>query len=298
MSIAGGRHKAVERAAALGCDCVQLFTGSPRSFPSAPMQLQLGKSLTKNNKQRGGAAIDEDTAKRFQQALAECGVAHPLAHSSYLINLASPDRELWQKSLDAYVEELRRATILGIPYVVIHPGSYTQSTLRQGIRRIVRALNRIHTETRSIAAACLLETTAGQGTSIGSDFDHFAMILEGVREPERLGVCFDTCHAFAAGYSFATPEEYEAMMAKVDATIGLGKIKAFHLNDSGRELGSGVDRHAHIGRGRMGLAPFRLVLRDRRFRDVPMYLETPKGEENGQDFDAINLQTLRALAGE
>jgi deoxyribonuclease-4 len=161
------------------------------------------------------------------------------------------------------------------------------------MRRIIRALNRIHKETRGMAVECLLETTAGQGTSLGWQFEHLARIIEGVREPDRVGICFDTCHVFAAGYRMGTRDEYEDTMGSLHALVGLRRIKAFHLNDSARELGSRVDRHAHIGRGKMGRQPFRFLLADPRFESVPMYLETPKGQERGVDLDAINLKTLR-----
>jgi deoxyribonuclease-4 len=254
--------------------------------------------LTKNDDQRRAAPITAEQAERFRIALRECGVGHPLAHDSYLVNLASPDEDLWRKSIAAFVHELERAETLGIPFVVTHPGSYTTSTLRAGIRRIVRALNQIHKATRGMAAQCLLETTAGQGTALGWRFEHLAMILDGVKEPERLGVCFDTCHAFAAGYPLAGRQQYEETMAGLDAAVGLWRVKAFHLNDSAREFGSRVDRHAHIGRGKLGLEPFRLLLADERFQAIPMYLETPKGQEHGVDLDVINLQTLRRLAAQ
>jgi deoxyribonuclease-4 len=275
MSIAGGYDRAVQRARDAGCCCVQLFT--------------------KNNTQWRAVPITREQADRFHQAVRECGMSHPLAHDSYLINLASPDEDLWQKSLRAFVEELERAEILGIPYVVTHPGSYTESTPGAGIRRIVRALNRILKETRGMKAQCLLETTAGQGTSLGWRFEHLAMILDRVKEPERLGVCLDTCHVFAAGYAMGTRQQYEETLGSFDAMVGISRIKAVHLNDSARELGSRVDRHAHIGRGKMGLEPFRFLLSDPRLQSVPMYLETPKGQEHGEDLDVINLATLRGL---
>ena len=277
MSIAGGYHRAVERAAAAGMATCQLFT--------------------KNNNQWQAKPITPDEAQRFRAALSELGISHPLAHDAYLINLASPDKTLWRKSVDAFVEELRRAEILGIPHVVTHPGAYTTGTEARGLRRIVRSLNEIHARTRGIRAECLLETTAGQGTSLGWRFEQLARILDGVKDPERLGVCFDTCHVFAAGYAMATEQEYRATMRAFNATVGLKQIRAFHLNDSRRPLGSRVDRHAHIGRGEMGPKPFRHLLRDRRFRKIPMYLETPKGCEKGVDLDVINLKRLRRLAG-
>jgi len=278
MSIAGGYHKAVEHAHAAGCDCVQLFT--------------------KNNSQWRAREITADEARRFRAALARLGITHPIAHDAYLINLASPDRRLWRKSVDAFVEELRRAELLGIPWVVTHPGAFTTGTEARGLRRVIRALDEIHAQARGIRAQCLLETTAGQGTSLGWRFEHLAAILAGVKDPDRLGVCLDTCHVFAAGYPMGTEKEYRATMKAFNTTVGLKQIKAFHLNDSRRELGSRVDRHAHIGRGEMGLEPFRRLLADRRFRKVPMYLETPKGTQDGVDLDVTNLGTLRRLTRE
>ncbi|OHB86278.1 MAG: deoxyribonuclease IV [Planctomycetes bacterium RBG_16_64_12] len=276
MSISGGYRAAVERAAACGCDCVQLFT--------------------KNNNQWHAKQITPEEAEQFRKALSELGVSHPAAHDAYLINLASPDKAIWRKSVDAFIVELRRADTLGIPHLVAHPGAYTTSSEALGLGRVVRALDEIHGQTRAVRCKCLLETTAGQGTSLGWRFEHLATILDGAKDPDRLGICFDTCHVFAAGYPMGNQKEYRATMTALNATVGLDQIRAFHLNDSRRALGSRVDRHAHIGRGMMGLEPFRLLLADRRFRKTPMYLETPKGEENGVDLDAINLSVLRALA--
>jgi deoxyribonuclease-4 len=275
MSIAGGYHRAVEAAARCDCDCVQLFT--------------------KNNNQWRAREITDQEAARFQAACAELGVGSPLSHSSYLINLAAPDRALWKKSLDAFVVELQRAARLGIPYVVLHPGSYTTSSEEAGLKAIIRALNEIHRQTRGIASRCLLENTAGQGTSLGWRFEQLAEILGGVQDPDRLGICVDTCHVFAAGYPLTTRQEYLATIRQLRDTVGLEQIQAFHLNDSKRERGSRVDRHAHIGRGHIGLEAFRHLLNDRRFRRVPMYLETPKGQEKGRDLDAVNLGVLRGL---
>jgi deoxyribonuclease IV len=276
-SIAGGYDKAVERARLCGCDCVQLFT--------------------KNNSQWAGGDITADEAKRFSDALDTFAITDPLAHDSYLINLASPDPLLWRKSVDALVAELHRAEILGIPYVVAHPGAFTTADEAAGLRNIVMALDEVADRTADLNARCLLETTAGQGTSLGWRFEQFAAILDGVKQPDRLSFCFDTCHVFAAGYPLSTQKEYQATMAAFDRLVGLNRIKAFHLNDSCRELGSRIDRHEHVGRGRLGLEPFRLLLSDPRFRDVPMYLETPKGEENGEDLDAVNLRVLRSCIG-
>ena len=274
-SIAGGYYKSVEIARRVGCDCVQLFT--------------------KNNNQWRAKELTDDDAARFQAALKEHKISHPLAHDSYLINLASPDPILWKKSVDSFVVEMLRADRLGIPYVVTHPGAHTTSSEEAGIAAIIRALNEVHKQTRGIRSHCLLETTAGQGSCLGCRFEHLAAILDGVKNPDGMGICVDTCHVFAAGYPLGTEKEYKATLRALDKTVGLTLVKAFHLNDSLKPLGSRVDRHAHIGRGQMGLEPFRFLLSDRRFRKVPMYLETPKGEEQGEDLDVINLRTLRGL---
>jgi deoxyribonuclease-4 len=276
VSIDGGYHKAVERARAVGCDCLQIFT--------------------KNGNQWRDRQVTAEESRRFAEALSEFRITRPIAHDSYLINLASPDKDLWKKSLDAFVAELRRAAMLGIPYVVTHPGAYTTGSEKRGLAAIVRALDRIHRQTQGIAAECLLETTAGQGTTLGWRFDQLATILDGVKEPNRLGVCFDTCHVFAAGYPMGTQSQYETTMARFDEVVGIERIKAIHLNDSRRPLGSRVDRHAHVGEGEMGLAPFRHLLADDRFREVPMYLETPKEKKGNLDWDVVNLKRLRELS--
>jgi deoxyribonuclease-4 len=275
MSIAGGYHKAVERAAKVGCDVVQVFT--------------------KNNNQWRAKKITDEEAERFREKLAELSIAHPIAHSSYLINIASPEPALWKKSVDALVVEMLRAEQLGLEFVVLHPGAYTTATEEEGIRNVVRALDEMHSQTPGIGCRCLLEATAGQGTNLGWQFEQLAAMLGGVADGERLGVCFDTCHVFAAGYPLGSEDDYAATMSAFDQTAGLDQIRAFHLNDSKRELGSRVDRHERIGQGELGLEPFRYLLNDARFREVPMYLETPKGIEDGMDLDVVNLATLRAL---
>jgi deoxyribonuclease IV len=274
-SIAGGYDKAVERAHRCGCDCLQLFT--------------------KNNNQWAARDITATDAQRFRGAMDNLAISHPLAHDSYLINLASPDARLWKKSVDAFVDELNRAEILGIPYVVTHPGAFTTAGEEVGLANIIRAIDEASSQTRGLQARCLLETTSGQGTSLGWRFEQLAAILDGVKEPDRLGFCFDTCHVFAAGYPMGTQRDYDATIEAFDRLLGIERIKAFHLNDSRRELGSRIDRHEHIGRGRLGIEPFRLLLSDPRFHSVPMYLETPKSEENGEDWDAVNLRVLRGF---
>ena len=276
LSIAGGYYNAVESAHLVGCDCVQLFT--------------------KNNNQWRAKAITAAEVDLFRGKLAERKILHPLSHASYLINLASPAEDLWRKSVDSMVVELQRAEQLGIPYVVVHPGSHTTATEEEGINLIVRALDEIQARTQNLAAIPLLENTAGQGSNLGWKFEQLAAMLAGVKDRSRVGVCFDTCHAFAAGYPLGSEAEYQTTWKEFDKAVGIQNIKAIHLNDSKRELGSRVDRHEHIGEGKLGLAPFRLLLADSRFRDVPMYLETAK-EKNaaGEEWDVVNLRVLRGL---
>lgn len=275
MSIAGGYHKAVEIAERCGCQCVQLFT--------------------KNTNQWAAKDISQPEADLFRTTIGASSVAHPIAHDSYLINLASPVEVLWRRSIDAFVIELARAEQLGIEYVVTHPGASLASSAQDGLRRVVGALDEVHARTRGWRVRTLLEATAGQGTCLGWRFEHLATILNGVQSPERLGVCIDTCHIFAAGYPLTTLRDYRATMRRLASVVGLDQVKAFHLNDSKRELGSRVDRHERIGHGQLGLEPFRFLLNDPRFAHVPMYLETPKGLEDGVELDVINLTVLRGL---
>lgn len=278
MSIAGGYYKAVEAAAALGMDCVQLFT--------------------KNNNQWRAKPLSEADADLFREALARTGVREPCAHDSYLINLASPADELWRKSLEAFVVELERADALGLKGVVMHPGSYTTTSEEEGLARIVRALDEALDRTVGQSVEIWLENTAGQGTNLGHRFEHLKEIIDGVQDATRIGVCIDSCHLLAAGYPIVERKDYLATMKELDRVVGLPRVRAFHLNDSKRELGSRVDRHAHIGEGHLGTETFRHILNDRRFRKLPMYLETPKGTRDGAELDAINLAALRSLSAE
>ena len=193
------------------------------------------------------------------------------------------------------IVEIERADYLGIPYVVFHPGSYTTTDEETGLLRIIAALNQIHEQTSDLDSYPLLENTAGQGSNLGWDFKHLGEIIRGVKEPDRLGVCIDTCHAFAAGYAMGTADDYESTINKMKKGFGIRKIRAFHLNDSKKPFGSRVDRHEHIGEGEMGVEPFRELLNDKRFAKIPMYLETEKGERDGEDNDVMNLKVLRGL---
>ena len=275
LSIAGGYYKAVDAAAALGMETVQLFT--------------------KNNNQWKGKPLADDDVRLFREALERTGIRRPCAHNSYLINVASPDDVLWQKSIDALVDELQRAEALGLDGVVMHPGAFVGSSEEAGQRRIVTALDEVHTRTVGTRCQLWLETTAGQGTCLGHRFEQIGFVLREVRDSERLGVCVDSCHIVAAGYPLQTPDEYAATMAEFDKAIGVKRVRAWHLNDSKKPLGSRVDRHEHIGEGFLGLEPFRHIVNDPRFADIPMYLETEKGERDGEQLDAINLRTLKGL---
>lgn len=277
-SIAGGFEQAVFHAVTAGFDTVQLFS--------------------KNSNQWKARTIKDEEAERFRAAVETTGLTRPLIHDSYLINLASPKSELLEKSIAAFADELARAEKLGIEQVVMHPGSYTESSEKEGLATIIRSLDAILADSPE-SVIVLLETTAGQGTNLGYRFEHLAEIIAGCRFEKRLGVCLDTCHVFAAGYDFSTQKAYDAMTAEFDRVIGLDRLRAFHLNDSVRGRGEKIDRHEAIGFGQIGREPFGFFVNDPRFADHPMYLETPKGTvevgETLEDWDAVNLRTLKEL---
>jgi deoxyribonuclease IV len=274
MSIAGGYHNALLAARDHDCTALQLFTKNANQWAAKP--------------------LTGDDVRLFRRTLRQTKVRPTIAHDSYLINLASPKEDLYRKSVEAFVIEMERAEALGLRYLVAHPGSHAGTDEETGLNNIVRALDEVHQRCAGFRVRVLLETTAGQGQSLGHRFEHLARILNAVAEPRRLGVCLDTCHVFAAGYPLAPEADYQETMATFNRVIGLKRLRVFHVNDSKKPLGSRVDRHAHIGRGCLGLEPFRLLVNDPRFRDRPMILETPK-EEDGQDMDAINLGVLRGL---
>lgn len=274
-SISGGLHKAFDRAQSVGCDAVQIFVKSNRSWGVKPL-------------------TDEEIA--LFKAKAEETSIHPVVgHTSYLLNLASPDEGLWQKSRDTLIVELERCEALDVPYLVLHPGSHVGSGEKAGLARVAQALGEVHTARPGFRAQILLETTAGQGTNLGHTFEHLAWLIEHAPEGERLGVCFDTCHVFAAGYELRTAEGYEATMDELDRAVGLARLKAIHLNDCKGKLGSRKDRHEHIGHGHIGLEGFRNLLNDPRLEGLPGLLETPKGEDLREDRE--NLAVLRGLLG-
>jgi deoxyribonuclease-4 len=274
-SIAGGYHKALLAAQEHGCDTVQLFTKSTNQWNA--------KELT------------DEEVRTFRRVLKQTRLRCPMAHDCYLINLASPDEALYRKSIETFVIEYQRAERLGLRYLVTHPGACLGSSEEGALTRVARALDEVHGRCRGYRVQILLETTAGQGSCLGHCFEHLAQILSRVSQPERLGVCLDTCHVFAAGYALAPLREYQATMRAFDKIIGLRRLRAFHVNDSLKPFGSRVDRHSHIGRGFLGLEAFRILVNDPCFRARPMILETPKEEDGEKDMDAVNLKTLRDL---
>jgi deoxyribonuclease IV len=303
MSIAGGLYRAVEAARLHGCTSLQLFTANPQSWPLRQLPAgqtasRSGKLLTKNNNQWAARPLTDADVAAFRGALRGSGIRRTVAHDSYLINLASPDEKLYRRSIEAFVDEVQRAERLGLHYLVMHPGSHLDSGEEVGLDRVARALDEVHGRCAGVRVKVLLETTAGQGSNLGHRFEHLARILARVADPKRLGVCLDTCHVFAAGYALAPAGEYQATMREFDRLIGLRRIRVFHINDSLKPQGSRVDRHAAIGKGHLGLEPFRLLVNDPRFRARSMVLETPKEDAECQDLDAVNLATLRQLLRE
>jgi deoxyribonuclease-4 len=275
MSIVGGYHQALLTAQRYGCGTVQLFTKAPNQW--------------------AGKSIIPEEARLFRRTLRQTKLRYPIAHDSYLINLASPDPVLYRKSIEAFVDEMGRAEALGLSYLVTHPGAHMGAGEEAGMALIVAAIDEVHRRCAGFKVRILLETTAGQGTCLGCRFEHLRDIIAGVAEPARLGVCLDTCHVHAAGYALWPEREYRATFREFDRVIGCSRLKAFHLNDSLKPLGSRVDRHAHIGRGCLGPEAFRLLVNDRRFRNRPMVLETAKESEESDDMDAVNLAVLRGL---
>jgi deoxyribonuclease-4 len=277
LSIAGGMHKAVSAALRMKLDTVQVFV--------------------KNQRQWGAAPFRPDDLARWHELLSTPGFGPPIAHATYLINLASPDDALYEKSRCAFADELQRCQTLAIPYLVVHPGAARGQTPEHALARVAAALNRIFRDDPNLRTMPLLETTAGQGTTLGRSFEELQTVICMLEEPERVGVCIDTCHVFAAGYDIRKPDRYEAMLVEAQRTVGLKRVRCWHLNDSKGACGSRLDRHEHIGHGRIGSAGFRNVLSDQRFDGVPMIIETPKGEnETGRDWDRVNIQRLRRIA--
>jgi len=276
MSIAGGLDQAPLRGQQAGCDTIQVFTKSNRQWAARP--------------------LSDREVEGFKANLAATGISPVVAHDCYLLNLAAPRAALWRKSVAAFRMEMDRAERLGIPYLVTHPGAHLGAGEAEGIARVAEALNHLHAALPSARVQVLLETTAGQGSSLGRRFEELAAILAQVEHEDRVGICLDTCHVFAAGYDIRSAEGYWRTLRELDGCVGLRRLQAIHLNDSVQGLGSRVDRHAHIGEGRLGLEAFRLIVTDRRLSRVPMILETPK-DHDFVKADRRNLGRLRRLLG-
>ncbi|MGA2231781.1 MAG: deoxyribonuclease IV [Tepidisphaeraceae bacterium] len=275
LSIAGGMHHALTAAEALSMDTVQVFTKNQQQWKCKPLEAE-GIAQWKLNCNR----------LKWNQTV---------SHDSYLINLASPDDKVWQASIALFIEEISRCDLLGIPYLVTHPGAHVGSGEEAGLRRVAAGLDQVHAAISAGGVLTCLEITAGQGTGLGYKLEHLAEIIERVKSPERLAVCLDTAHLFAAGYDFRG-RKYAAFRKQIEATIGLDRVKVLHLNDSKKDLGSRVDRHEHIGLGKIGVEGFRPIVRDKAFKKIPKILETPKLKHpDGRDWDAVNLEVLRGL---
>lgn len=282
ISVAGGLDKGVARAVALDCDCIQVFTKNANTWKATPLQ--------------------PATVAAWQQAWKASGMRHPIAHASYLINLAAPDAELYEKSKAALVIEWQRCETLQIEGLVLHPGAFTSSDETSGVQRVIEAIVQVYQEVQPSHCRLLLENTAGQGSCLGARLPQLGLMLSGVTAAvsaasSALGVCLDTCHAFAAGYAIHTEDGFRDFLRELNDCLPSESVRALHLNDSKKPLGSRVDRHEHIGCGEIGLDAFRFLLNDPQLGCLPGYLETEKGidPETGRDWDAINLQRLRSL---
>ncbi|HWP59883.1 MAG TPA: deoxyribonuclease IV [Candidatus Acidoferrales bacterium] len=273
MSIAGGVDRALLLGKKVGCEAIQIFTRSSRQWAAKP--------------------YTEEEIRNFARNRAQTGIGTVMAHDSYLFNLGSPNEELRKKSVRAFIDELERCETLSIRYLIAHPGAHMGAGEEIGMKTIARSLDEVHAAGAGYRVKIALEITAGQGSCLGYRFEQIARIIGQVRESDRLGVCFDTAHAFAAGYDIRTREGYERTFDELERAVGLERLVAFHLNDSKVELNGRVDRHEHIGKGKLGLEAFRLLLNDRRFWGLPMCLETPKGPDLKED--RLNLRRLRSL---
>jgi deoxyribonuclease-4 len=275
ISISGGVSLAFERGAGVGCTAMQIFTKNATRWAAPP--------------------LDPGEVSRFRAEQDRTGIGPVVAHGSYLINLASPDPVLLERSRTAFLDELERAAALGLPCVITHPGAHMGAGVEAGLARVAASLDWLEERAAAGWPLVCLENTAGAGTVLGGDFAHLGAIFGLVRSRSRLAVCLDTCHAHAAGYDLTGPAAYRAALAALEAAVGPGQIRAIHVNDAKGELGSRLDRHEQLGRGRIGLECFRLFMNDPRFAGVPKILETPK-EEGDRQMDPVNLAILRDLA--
>ena len=274
MSIGGGVHTAIERACSIGCTAMQIFVKNNMQWFARPLTRPEIGAFLKHTQRRELLSV--------------------FAHANYLINLAATNPQFHANSLRALAEELIRADQLKLPFLVLHPGAHLGAGEEAGLESIIESIDRVLSGIPKLKTRIALETTAGQGSSLGSRFEQLAYIISGVREPERLCVCLDTAHVFAAGYNIGSESAVRKTFGEFDRVIGRDRLVAIHVNDSKTARGSRVDRHEHIGKGKIGLEAFRFIMRDRRFGEIPKVLETPKGKDLAED--VINLKKLRALA--
>ena len=273
VSVAGGVDTSFKRAVELNCTAFQIFTKSNRQWKAKPLN---------------PGEID-----RYHEQQVETGITPVICHASYLLNLGTADDAVWQKSIEALIVELERCERLKIPYLVIHPGAHLKAGVEAGLARVSQGLDIVHERLPEVEVKVAVEITAGQGTTLGSTFEEINQIITACQQSDRLAVCFDTCHALAAGYEFRTPESYRTMIDTFDQVVGLDRLTVIHVNDSVKDLGSHVDRHTHIGEGCIGLEPFGYFLNDARFQKVPFLLETPVDKD--PEDNLRNLATLRGL---
>ena len=273
MSVSGGVQKALERGASVGCDVVQIFV--------------------KNNMQWFGRPHPPEDIAQFKQEGERLGLACVFGHTGYLINLGAPSSANRDKSLQSLIQEITFAAALGLPFLVLHPGAHLGAGEAEGLKRIVTGLDEVLRSAKTSKVRIALENTAGQGTCLGNQIEHLAAIYEGVKTPAKLGLCIDTAHLFAAGYDIRTGKGWDKAISLIDKLIGRKEILAFHVNDSKTDLGSRVDRHEDIGKGKIGLEGFRHLVNDSRFKNTPSCLETQKSEDLHED--AANLSVLRSL---
>ncbi len=280
MSIAGGLPRSLDRGAATGCEAIQIFTKSAGQWRAR--------------------RIPDAEIEQFRRRVTDTGIGPIVAHASYLINLASPDKTLRQRSMTALADELRRADLLGLAGLILHPGAYTSSTADDGLRRIADGIGEVLSQRRDLSAELLLEHTAGQGTVLGHRFEQLRAVIDELDGAQTVGVCLDTCHLVGAGYDIISDEGYRQVFDEFDTIIGFDRLKAVHLNDSKKPLGSRLDRHENIGQGCIGVEPFRRLLNDARFAGLPMVLETPKSGPSvpsSVDADIMDVRNLSLLRG-
>lgn len=272
VSIAGRMYEAIGRALSLGCNTMQIFSRDPRQW------------------RRG--RISPEEIEEFRARRRDSGISPVFVHIPYLANLASPYSVLYKDSIRAYIEDIKETEALGAEYLVTHMGSHKKSGEQGGIRRLTSALNKILERTKKSPVKILLENTSGSGSWLGYKFEHSRQIIDGIEQNNRIGICFDTCHGYAAGYDLATDEGYQKTLSQLEKIVGLSRLRLIHLNDTKDKIASHRDRHEHIGKGKIGLEGFRRLVNDRRLRDIPFILETPKDSDEA---DRINLATVRKL---